>query len=132
VIYRVFVILLPLKFHPKLFLHHKSLYPLDLIFFPEKKKGKEKLWNRVKTNDGKYKEDIVSILEEQVNFFEKLFTSEGWDSDSAAYLFNNLEKKLSQEDKEICDEGITLDEISKAVKLQILFIFAIVSFNSIP
>jgi hypothetical protein len=81
---------------PKLFLHHKSLYPLDLIFFPnyvinmrpnhcpillrfnlEKKKGKEKLWNRVKTNDGKYKEDIVSILEEQVNFFEKLFTSEG-------------------------------------------------------
>jgi hypothetical protein len=29
VIYRVFVILLPLKFHPKLFLHHKSLYPLD-------------------------------------------------------------------------------------------------------
>jgi hypothetical protein len=48
-----------------------------------------------KTNDGKYKEDIVSILEEQVNFFEKLFTSEGWDSDSAAYLLNNLEKKLS-------------------------------------
>jgi hypothetical protein len=29
-----------------------------------------------------------------------------------------LENKLSQEDKEICDEGITLDEISKAVKLQ--------------
>ena len=60
----------------------------------------------------------MSILEEQVNLFEKLFTSEGWDSDSAAYLLNNLEKKLSQEDKEICDEGITLDEISKAVKLQ--------------
>jgi hypothetical protein len=43
----------------------------------------------------------VSILEEQVNFVEKLFTSEGWDNDSAAYLSNNLEKKLSQEDKEI-------------------------------
>jgi hypothetical protein len=43
----------------------------------------------------------VSILEEQVKFFEKLFTSEGWDSDSAAYLLNDLEKKLSQEDKEI-------------------------------
>jgi hypothetical protein len=38
------------------------------FFNLEKKKGKEKLWNRVKTNDGKYKEDIVSILEEQVNF----------------------------------------------------------------
>ena len=63
------------------------------FFNLEKKKGKEKLWNRVKTNDGKYKEDIVSILEEQVIFFEKLFTSEGWDSDSAAYLLNNLEKK---------------------------------------
>jgi hypothetical protein len=56
----------------------------EVIFLKlEKKKGKEKLWNRVKTNDGKYIEDIVSILEEQVNFFEKLFTSEGWDSDSA-------------------------------------------------
>ena len=48
------------------------------FFNLEKKKGKEKLWNRVKTNHGKYKEDIVSILEEQVNFFEKLFTSEGF------------------------------------------------------
>jgi hypothetical protein len=38
----------------------------------------------------------VSILEEQVNFFEKLFTSEGWDSDSAAYLLNNLEKKVKR------------------------------------
>jgi hypothetical protein len=37
----------------------------------------------------------VSILEEQVIFFEKLFTSEGWDSDSAAYLLNNLEKKIN-------------------------------------
>jgi hypothetical protein len=60
----------------------------------------------------------VSILEEQVIFLEKLFTSEGWDSVSATYLLNNLEKKSSQEDKEICDEGITLDEISKAVELQ--------------
>jgi hypothetical protein len=60
----------------------------------------------------------VSIIEEQVHFFEKLFTSEGWDSDSAAYLLNNLEKKISQEDKETCDEGITLDEISMVVKLQ--------------
>ena len=68
----------------------------SISFNLEKKKGKEKLWNRVKTNDGKYKEDIVSILEEQVNFFEKLFTSEGWDSDSAAYLLNNLEKKVKR------------------------------------
>ena len=98
--------------------YEKGKKSTKYFFNLEKKKGKEKLWNRVKTNDGKYKEDIVSILEEQVNFFEKLFTSEGWDSDSAAYLLNNLEKKLSQEDKEICDEGITLDEISKAVKLQ--------------
>ena len=76
------------------------------FFNLEKKKGKEKLWNRVKTNDG-----YCVYFRGTVNFFEKLFTSEGWDSDSAAYLLNNLEKKLSQEDKEICDEGITLDEI---------------------
>ena len=56
----------------------------NYFFNLEIKKGKEKLWNKVKTNDGKNKEDIVSILEEQVNCFEKLFTSEGWESDSAA------------------------------------------------
>ena len=68
----------------------------SISFNLEKKKGKEKLWNRVKTNDGKYKEDVVSILEEQVIFVEKLFTSEGWDSDSTAYLLNNLEKNKSR------------------------------------
>ena len=30
------------------------------------------------------KGDIVSILEDQVNCFEKLYTSERWESDSAA------------------------------------------------
>jgi hypothetical protein len=98
--------------------YEKGETSTNYFFNLEKKKSKKKPISRIKTNDGKYKEDIVSILEEQVNFFEELFTSEGWDSDSAAYLLNNLGEKLSQEDKEICDEGITLDEISKAVKLQ--------------
>ena len=66
--------------------YEKGETSTNYIFNLDKKKCKEKLWNRVKTNDGKYKEDIVSIIEEQVHFFEKLLTSEGWDSDSAAYL----------------------------------------------
>jgi hypothetical protein len=80
----------------------------------EKKNGKEKRWSTVRTTNGKYKEDIVSILEEQVHFFEKTI----YLSDSAAYLLNNLGNKLIQEDTEIFDEGITLDDISNAVKLQ--------------
>jgi hypothetical protein len=68
--------------------YEKGEKSTNYFFNLEKKKGKEKLWNRVQTNDGKYKEDIVSFRE-QVKNFEKLFTSEGWDSN----LLNNLEKK---------------------------------------
>ncbi|VDI72911.1 Hypothetical predicted protein, partial [Mytilus galloprovincialis] len=35
------------------------------FFNLEKKRGAEKLWSRIKGADGKYKDDIESILEEQ-------------------------------------------------------------------
>jgi hypothetical protein len=62
------------KIRSKVNWYEKGEKTKKYFFNLEKKKGKEKLWNRVKTNDGKYKEDSVSILEEQVIFFEKLFT----------------------------------------------------------
>ena len=97
--------------------YEKGEKSTEYFFKLEKRKGKEKLWCRVKTADGSYKDDISSILEEQVSFYEKLFTSEGWDREAAEILLNNLDKKLNQEDQELCDQDITLEELSKAVNM---------------
>ena len=39
------------------------------------------MWNRIKKNntEGQYKYDIDSIIDEQIQFYSKLFTTEGWD-----------------------------------------------------
>ena len=71
VIYRVFVILLPLKFHPKLFLHRKSLYPLDLFF--------SKLFN-------KYAAESLSHPSEVKSFSKKITCSSKIDTTSSLYL----------------------------------------------
>jgi hypothetical protein len=41
------------------------------------------MWNRIKNTEGKYKYDIDSIIDEQITFYSKLFTTEGWDENSA-------------------------------------------------
>jgi len=43
------------------------------FFNLDKKWGKEKLWYMIKTSDGNYKYDIGSIMNEQVDFYSKLF-----------------------------------------------------------
>ena len=76
----------------------------------EKKRAHEKLWTKIKTSDGNYKEDISSILEEQIKYYQNLFTSE--------YLTSNLETKVNETDKEMCDKEVSIDEILNAAKLQ--------------
>jgi hypothetical protein len=41
------------------------------------------MWNRNKNTEGKYKYDIDSIIDEQIQFYSKLFITEGWDENSA-------------------------------------------------
>jgi predicted aldo/keto reductase-like oxidoreductase len=51
------------------------------IFFNlEKKRAHDKLWTKIKTSDGNDKEDISSILEKQIKYYQNLFTSDGWDT----------------------------------------------------
>ena len=76
----------------------------------EKKRAHEKLWTKIKTSDGNYKEDISSNLEEQIKYYQNLFTSE--------YLTSNLETKVNETDKEMCDKEVSIDEIFNAAKLQ--------------
>ena len=87
------------------------------FFNLEKKRGQEKLWYRIKTTDGNYKYDIDSIMNEQVDFYSKLFQSEGWDENSAHELTRYIVNKLDNNEKETLDEDINLDEISKVIKI---------------
>ena len=91
-----------------------SQYFLNL----EKKMAHDKLWTNIKTSDGNYKEDTSSILEEQIKYYQNLFTSDGCDRDSAEYLTSNLETKVNETDKEMCDKEVSIDEIFNAAKLQ--------------
>ena len=39
------------------------------FFELEKKEGENKMWNRIKNTEGKYKYDIDSIIDEQITFY---------------------------------------------------------------
>jgi DNA repair exonuclease SbcCD ATPase subunit len=64
------------------------------FFELEKKQGENKMWNRIKNTEGKYKYDIDSIIDEQIKFYSKLFTTEGWDENSANKLTQHIESKF--------------------------------------
>ena len=68
-----------------------------LLIYLEKKRGQDKLWNRIKTSEGHYKYDIDSIINEQVNVYLKLFTSKGWDVTCGRNLTKHLQEQLTTE-----------------------------------
>ena len=81
----------------------------------EKNNAKEKQWVKIKCSDGSFCESIDGILKEQVIFYSKLFTSEGWDNEAASDLLSSVEVKLTQQDKDILEENITENEIKTAL-----------------
>ena len=89
-----------------------------ILFTLEKKRARDKLWTKIKTSDGNDKEDISSILKKQIKYYQNLFTFDGCDRDSTEYLTSNLETKLNETDKEMCDKEVSIDEICNAAKLQ--------------
>jgi hypothetical protein len=45
-------------------------------------------------------------------------SSDEWDRDSVEYLTSNLETKVNETDKEMCDKEVSINEILNAAKLQ--------------
>ena len=82
----------------------------------EKKNIKDKIWNKIKCQDGTYKTDISSMLKEQTNFYKSLFNSNGFNNDDADYFLNHVETKLSEEEKVSCENDVTETEILKVIK----------------
>ena len=86
------------------------------FFQLEKLNGQDKLWNRIKCEDGTIKSDIDSILDEQVKFYEKLFKTEGWDEEKGDWLLQFITNTLDESDSQSLDKDIECHEIIKAVK----------------
>ena len=58
-------------------------------------------------SDGNYAYDIDSIMNEQVDFYSKLFQSEGWNENSAHELTRYIANKLDNNEKEMVDKDIS-------------------------
>ena len=87
------------------------------FFNTEKKNASNKIWTKIKCNDGSYNSNINVILNEQKRFFEKLFTSEGSNEREARALLANVDKHLNDEEKTYCDADLTEGEIFDTIKL---------------
>ena len=81
----------------------------------EKSKGKEKLWDKIKCEDGTYKFDIDSILNEQIKFYEKLFKTEGWDEERGDYLLSSVKETLDDREKTDLEKELNEIEIKNSV-----------------
>jgi hypothetical protein len=75
------------------------------------------MWNRIKNIEGKNKYDIDSIIDEQIKFYSKLFTSEGWDENSANKLTQHIESKLNGDEKETLELDVSIEEIKNVLKI---------------
>ena len=81
----------------------------------EKQRGKQKLWSKIKCENGGIKFDITSILNEQVKFYKTLFTSEGIDIDSAHVLLSNIETKVNPENARDLELNLSEKEIETSI-----------------
>lgn len=85
------------------------------MFNLERVRGINKQWQSIKCDDGSYSSNINTILKEQVKFYEQLFMTEGWDKAEAENLINNINCKISSDEKKSCEKHPTETEIHKAV-----------------
>ncbi|CAC5420630.1 unnamed protein product [Mytilus coruscus] len=97
--------------------YEKGEKSTNYFFRLEQKRGKEKLWSKIKAENGTFKNNINEILGEQLKYYEKLFTSGGCNREAGEKLLHNVNKTLSEAEKRLCDSEIMKDEIFKAIKL---------------
>ena len=60
-----------------------------IYFFNWKKsKGQEKLWDKIKCEDGTYKFISILFSMNKLSFMKTLFKTEGWDEERVYYLLS--------------------------------------------
>ena len=68
---------------------------------------------KIRGLDGNLKYDTNEILDEQVNFYSNLFSTEGWDKSVAGELVTHMDKKLACDESEDLDKDLTIYEIKR-------------------
>jgi len=87
-----------------------------IFFFQlEKSKGQEKLWDKIKCEDGTYKFDIDSILNEQGKLYKKIFKTEGWGEEKRDYLLSFVKETLDDREKTDLEKELNEIEIKNYV-----------------
>ena len=71
--------------------------------------------DKIKNKDGETVDSFVEILENVQNYYEALFCSEVHNVDLSEKIVNNLDIKLSNEDKIMCDQILTIKDINNAI-----------------
>ena len=67
-------------------------------------KNREKIKRGIELKTQKVNEnDVDSIVDEHIQFYSMLFTTEGWDENSANKLTQHIESKLNGDEKETLD-----------------------------
>ena len=68
----------------------------------------------LKTQDGRMLSSLNDVLDEEENFYKKLYTAEEYVEHECDLLANDI-PQLSDESKTLCDRNITLEECGKAL-----------------
>ena len=84
----------------------------------EKRNASAKTWNKIKCSDGTYKTDIHVhlILNEQVMFYQTLFTSNGYSNIDVEYFLQNINIKLTEQERLHYDRDAAEGEILNVIK----------------
>ena len=85
------------------------------FFNLEKRNAKEKAWENILDDDGKIVNGLQNVLQTQVKFYSKLYTSEKIQSDRL--FLDSVDAELNQDERKDLDGYITLEELGKSLKL---------------
>lgn len=81
----------------------------------EKTRQKRKVMKHLVTNSGLVLSDQETIINEQVQFYSKLYKSEPTDESATKFLLDQLSRHLSTSDSESCDNNLTSEEFCEAL-----------------
>ena len=90
--------------------------PSRFFFQTEKKRAVKKTCQALHTADGRRVTDQEGIMSEQVKFYKTLYSKVPMDSAAQDRLLNLLERKLSDEQRDSCEDVFNASECSAALK----------------
>ena len=82
----------------------------------EKQKYEKKVLNNLLTEEGKHITEAEDVSRELVSFYSQLYSSKGVDTEAQTSFFDEEVPKLDDEDRNVCEEEITIEELGAALK----------------